>query len=326
MSRPRSAVPAPPTPRRLLAGVLAAGAVAVAGCGSAADETPPIVAQVPAQQPTAVATGTWGLFAAETTNGVITRRTPTGNVITSRRLGGRVTSLTAPGDHAVAVLGDTNEVVVMRSEDLSVEARTRAITGPPGAITAVAVDGELVIADDPGDRLVRMTLPSLRVVRSIPLPRGSSPMSLDADGTVYVTARNATPDGLPGVIRVAPDGDVRVRAVPSLTDSPCGIAVHDGRVLSVATRAGMGVLRPRTLQPLRDGTDADPVVGIAATFDDSALVVSPRGQVMAVSYDTGETIHTLGFVPRRVPCGAMLLGDVWLPDRENGALLRLTLG
>jgi len=45
-----------------------------------------------------------------------------------------------------------------------------------------------------------------------------------------------------------------------------------------------------------------------------------------VAYGTGERLQTLGTAPRRVACGAAFLFDVWLPDPENGALLRLGSG
>jgi len=155
-------------PPPAIATVLAAAALVV-GCGSDGDGTVPLEARVPAEHPTALATGTWGLFAAETDRGVVTRRTVSGEVVSWHRLEARVTALASANDHLAAVLGGTNEVVLLRSKDLAVVARTR-LAGPPGAIAAIGFDGRIVIADEAGDRLVRLAIPSLRVVRSVPLP------------------------------------------------------------------------------------------------------------------------------------------------------------
>ncbi|MFN8123365.1 MAG: hypothetical protein U0237_13135 [Thermoleophilia bacterium] len=305
------------TAASFIAGAALAAAIAASGCGGGGSPPAAVVTRLPVPAPTALAAAGAFVFVGQA-DGTVTRRSVRGEVTATARLGGRVSHLLIAGDTLVAVVAPANEVVVLRQEDLARVRRARPVDGPGGAITAVAYDGQIVIADAPGHRVLRLGERSLKVLRTFPLPGGAVPASLAANRDAYVATTGATR----AAVRLGfDDGTVRVRPLPVLGGGPCGIAVYTNRNVTVVTATGIATLQPGTVDhpyalPVEGG-----VRGIVGVSDDSALVTA-GGHLVDVGYD-GRT-RVLADVPEGAVCGTTgIVGEVWLLDTAGQQLVRV---
>lgn len=261
-------VPSPPTPRVVVALLLAASLTGACGSSPGADPSPgavrpPLSGQfTPRRLPRPVPT------AAEPAASPLPAARPAGRVLPIGNAPEGIVVDAGTREVAVAVR-DPDQLVLLDSRSLAVRHRT-PLPGSLRHLRLAADGGPVLVPDESADALVQVALPSGRVLATTPTGDMPHDAARADDGTVLV-ANEA------GATVVALRDGAVVRTYDDVTQ-PGGVASVAGTfgIVDVGENT-ITFVDATTLQPLTELAAGDGPTHVATTTDGRYVVVDTRG-------------------------------------------------